>query len=70
MPVWAYATAGLCSIGVAQPSTPDQAASVVNAGNVPDPYSTFQAGVRMFEGEFFHQAGEIFDEWLLSLIHI
>ncbi len=64
MPVWAYATAGLCSIGVAQPSTPDQAASVVNAGNVPDPYSTFQAGVRMFEGEFFHQAGEIFDEWL------
>jgi hypothetical protein len=59
-----YAFVNLCSMGLAQSLEEDIPAAVTEVKELPDPHSTFQAGVRMFEDGFYLQAQEVFKEWL------
>ena len=61
--VWAYAVANLSPIAIAQPVVIDNTAAITKDSQLPDPHSTFQAGKRMFEGGFYLQAQEVFEEW-------
>ena len=49
---------------MAQPVGDENPAAIVDDEKLPDPDSAFQAGVRMFEGGFYLQSQEVFEEWL------
>lgn len=64
MSVWVSAAASLCSTALGQPVGDEIPGTSVDDKQLPDPDSAFQAGVRMFEGGFYLQSQEVFEEWL------
>lgn len=64
VPIWAFTIANLHPFAVAQSQEDESVSPVLSGQELPDPQSMFQAGMKMFEDGFFHQARDVFEEWI------